>query len=91
LCSSSSPISATLKRARVLFGSGKSIICPVIHSLPPFPGFPHPSLHSFFFAPPHPSRTALLVSDPLPPWTLFFFLFVCSVLTDGWTCDPTPL
>ena len=30
LCSSSSPISASLKRARVLFGSGKSIICLVI-------------------------------------------------------------
>ena len=29
LCSSS-PITATLKRARVLFGSGKSIICPVL-------------------------------------------------------------
>jgi hypothetical protein len=48
---SSSPISATLKRARVLFGSGKSIICPVlsvIRSTAPAPRFP--PLAAFLFA-----------------------------------------
>lgn len=73
LLSSSSPISATLKRARVLFGSGKSIIHPVLSPIHcPRPPVLRPSLH-FVFA---PHRTALCV--PLPPSTLFIFLVVQS-------------
>jgi hypothetical protein len=68
---SSSPISTTLKRARVLFGSGKSIIYPVIHLHPV--GLPPPALY------PPLHRTALHFYVPLPPpWTLCFFFLVQS-------------
>jgi hypothetical protein len=71
LCSSS-PITATLKRARVLFGSGKSIICPV-----PFPSSIHcPRLTRRCILFLHRVALALLFVFPLPPSTLFiFFLF----------------
>ena len=46
LLSPLSYISTALKRARVLFGSSKSIICPVIHSLAPVA--PDPSPHVSF-------------------------------------------
>ena len=86
LLSSSSPISATLKRARVLFGSGKSIICPVMHSLPPLP--PDPSPHVSFCTERSESDCSFggVIHCPIAPVDpLYFPLFVCSALTDG-TC-----
>ena len=67
---SSSPISATLKRARVLFGSGKSIILPVCH---PFTA-PVPRLPAFccIFLASHCAALCLLC--PIAPVDPLFFV-----------------
>lgn len=76
LCpSSSSPISATLKRARVLFGSGKSIIYPVLSCPVLSPPSPHPPLHILNFKFLHRIAHCFALCVPLPPWNPLFFSF----------------
>jgi hypothetical protein len=81
LLSSSSPISATLKRARVLFGSGKFIIRLVCHPFTaPVPPSSAPRCILLFL-----HCIALLFVSHCPRRPSLFF--GCSILTDG-TCDP---